>query len=202
MYYINKKEINSLYQTASKGCKKASEDILMHFIPLIQNMSSKIWYLLHDETSFEQECYQKILLAIDRYNVGVGRQSFADYAMWRIHEVKRDHLKRRRREQPLYIEARAREDGLSGVSTVFELRDSTVAIEQDFVFNEKITLMAEGDFRKTIALKAWSGGFYDTKDISTFMAERFGGKVESHRKLITRFKLRLRREHSPQSLSS
>lgn len=72
-------------------------------------------------------------------------------------------------------------DVLADVEELVEYRES----ERDI--NGKIARLATSD-RDKVILKAWSDGYYETKDVARILANTFGGNQESHVRYINRFK--------------
>jgi hypothetical protein len=181
-------QLNSLAVKAANGCRESSEAIMKYFIPIVQRMSSQIWYMLLDESSFEQECYRKIARAATKYDPTRGR-TFRNYIYYKIHGIRSTHLKRRSKSRTnlTSIEALASRDD-EGNDKPYEVLDNLAVVDDALLVNEKIALLAEDDSRKLAILNAWSNGEYNDSDTASFLAKRYGGNSESHRKFINRFR--------------
>lgn len=183
---MDKEKLNTLAVKSASGCQKSTDAILQHFIPIVRRMSQSIWYLLIDETSFEHECYYRIKLAARKYDP-LGGRSFSNYVVYNLTLVRKMHLKRREigRDKLTSIEALASRDD---DATPYEVIDNLAVIDDRYLVNEKIALLAEDDSRKLAILNAWSNGEYNDSDTASFLAKRCGGNSESHRKFINRFR--------------
>lgn len=189
---MSTEQLNNLAKLALLGCDKSRDSLLLYFKPIIQRMSDEIWYLLRDETAFEQACYRKILNATTKFDPKAGR-SFRNYVLHKLNGVRNKYLtttkylaKAKRYDQNVVsIEALAsRDDG-----TPHEVVDGLAVIDDGIIVNEKIALLAEDDSRKLAILNAWSNGEYNDSETASFLAKRYGGNSESHRKFINRFRV-------------
>ncbi|UMR34003.1 hypothetical protein MJ749_15005 [Paenibacillus polymyxa] len=72
--------------------------------------------------------------------------------------------------------------------TEYELKDDLAIVDGNIMLNERITGLAAGDPRKVTILKTWTEPDYCESDTALLLAKQFGGKSESHRKAITRFR--------------
>ncbi|WP_427110882.1 hypothetical protein [Lysinibacillus xylanilyticus] len=70
-------------------------------------------------------------------------------------------------------------------------RGGETALE-NISLNEKIARLASDD-RELVTLNAWANGFNDTQ-VSETLASRFGGKCDSHRKFVQRFRAKCQRK--------
>jgi hypothetical protein len=181
-------QLNSLAVKAANGCCTSSEAILTYFIPIVQRMSSQVWYMFLDESSFEHECYRKITRAATKYDPTRGR-TFRNFVLHKLQGVRSTHLKRRSKSRTnlTSIEALASRDD-EGNDTPYDVIDNLAVIDDGLLVNEKIALLAEDDSRKLAILNAWSNGEYNDSDTASFLAKRYGGNSESHRKFINRFR--------------
>lgn len=69
-----------------------------------------------------------------------------------------------------------------------EFSDDLAVVDDALLVKEKIALLAKGDLKKRAILIAWSDGFYNDSALSELLAQLFGGKPESHRQAIKRFR--------------
>ncbi|MCY7954734.1 hypothetical protein MOB72_08200 [Bacillus licheniformis] len=151
-------------------------------IPFVLNESRKIAHKVVDVTSFEQECYHYIGAALDRYKDN-GREKKA-LIQRIIREVRNRFLDRRKVKESISIESMYEND------SVWEPEDVLANVEGEVLLKEKIALLAQDDPRKRTILEAWIRGCTNDSDISTLLAQRFGGNAKCHRIFIQRFRSR------------
>lgn len=81
-----------------------------------------------------------------------------------------------------------------GESLEFEPEDLLAQVSETVIenisLNEEIARLAADD-RERFTLNAWANGLSDTQ-VSETLARQFGGKCESHRKFVQRFKAKCR----------
>ncbi|MGE9877916.1 hypothetical protein [Bacillus velezensis] len=155
-------------------------------IPYVLRESDRIAHLIPDLTSFEQECYQAIGRALERY-LDNGREKKA-LIQRTIRQVKARVLRNRRSRDEIAIEA-INEEG-----TVWEPEDTLASVEGTVLLKEKVALLAQDDERKKLILDTWIRGCTNDTEVSTLLAQRFGGNAPSHRKFIQRFRSNCQRE--------
>ncbi|MDR4959643.1 hypothetical protein [Bacillus sonorensis] len=149
-------------------------------IPYVLRESNRIAHLIPDFTSFEQECYQAIGYALERY-LENGREKKA-LIQKTIRQVKARVLRNRRSRKELSI------DAINEEETVWEPEDVSANVVGEVLLKEKIALLAQDDPRKKTILAIWNRGCTNDSEISSLLAKRFGGNPESHRKFIQRFR--------------
>ncbi|MED1742042.1 hypothetical protein P4U97_21530 [Bacillus swezeyi] len=150
-------------------------------VPFVIKESSKIAHLIPDFTSFEQECYQEIGRALERHRSnGRDKKALIRFA---IREVKYRVLKNRKLRSDSYFEQHTEGE------RVWEPVDVLADVEGEVLLKEKIALLAQDDPRKKTILAIWNRGCTNDSEISSLLAERFGGNPESHRKFIRRFRV-------------
>jgi hypothetical protein len=188
---MSNEQLNKLVADTLLGCTESRDLLFLYFQPFIQRMSNEIWYLLRDETSFEQACYRKVVNAANSFDPMAGR-SFRNYVIHKLNGVRNKYLTNTKylikakthSKNVVSIEALAsRDDG-----TPYEVIDDLAVVDDGLIVNEKIALLAEDDSRKLAILNAWSNGEYNDSDTALFLAKRCGGNSESHRKFINRFR--------------
>ena len=168
---MNTKKFNRLQRAAENGA-----------IPYVEWESRRIAHLIRDMTAFEYRCYEKIGKALEIFSDN-GRDKRA--LIQRIIKQEKDHfLKNYNLRNDIAIESVNEED------TVWEPKDVLVDVEGDVLLKEKVALLAQDDPRKRTILEAWIRGCTNDTDISTLLAQRFGGNAKCHRIFIQRFRSR------------
>ncbi|MGN7387769.1 hypothetical protein [Sporosarcina sp. SAFN-015] len=161
-------------------------------VSLVEKASAEIWYKLPDATSFEHTCYVSIGKEIVEKEI----KSVAAIARYCINRAAARHLKRSKYEAPTSFRDLAISKGNDEESAEYEAEDVLANVENALVMKETqketISLLAQGDRRRNLVLNAWANGFTDSREISSILADTLGGKSESHRKFITRFKTECR----------
>lgn len=151
-------------------------------VPYVTRESNKIAHIIPDLTSFEHECYQAIGYALERY-LDNGREKKA-LIQKTIRQVKARVLRTRRSRNELAI------DSIGEERMTWEPKDVLADVEGEVLLKEKIALLAQDDPRKRTILEAWIRGCTNDSDISTLLAQRFGGNARCHRIFIQRFRSR------------
>lgn len=148
--------------------------------------SERIAHLITDMTSFEQRCYEKIGKALEKF-ADNGRQKKA--LIQRIIKQERSYfLKEHSLRDEVAIEA------INEEATVWEPEDTLASVEGEVLLKEKAALLAQDDPRKTLILDTWIRGCTNDTEISTLLAQRFGGNARSHCRFIQRFRSNCQRE--------
>ncbi|MCY9372664.1 hypothetical protein [Bacillus haynesii] len=150
-------------------------------IPFVVREAEKLARVVPDFTSFEQECYQAIGRTLENLSDN-GREKKA-LIQRLIQETRHRFLKKLIKREMSSLE------GLSEGETPWEPRDVLADVEGEVLLKEKIALLAQDDPRKKTILEIWNRGCTNDSEISSLLAERFGGNPESHRKFIQRFRV-------------
>jgi hypothetical protein len=181
---------------AKGGCTESMWEIKSYFWKDISELSERYASLIVSQSSFENNCYSRIELAVRKFEPSRG--SFIRYVRFWFFELAKVHIVRgKNRRRMLSLDALSEEDtGYEGSSRRYELQDDLAIIDADFLANEKVASLAGDDIRKLSILNAWKDGYFNDSETASFLAERHGGNTESHRKFITRF-----RTHCQQTLS-
>jgi hypothetical protein len=193
MFMMNDSQLNTLALQAKEGCKSSKEALLRWFIPKVTNISREIWYLINDECAFENDCYGRFDTAIKRFNPNQGNFSYLVYLSLRQCRNKyvTDPKRKSQRSKLSYLEELAPKDD-SGAARVNEPEDVLADVEgsvlDKYSIKEKIALLAKGDPKKVTILKAWVNGYDNDSEIAQLLAQLYGGKSESHRQTIKRFR--------------
>lgn len=174
---VTKKQINKLANKARGGCVESRDEILSFFTPIIMRESMKLRNIVDDESRFEWCCYREILRMINCYDENV--KSFYNVVYKRIKTISSRNFKRHKINRSL----------ISSIDIIgFDKSDVLADVESEFFAREKVANLAGSDLRKKIILNAWMDGCTCTKEISGLLADKLGGKQETHRKFILRFK--------------
>ncbi|EME76183.1 hypothetical protein OZL92_20745 [Bacillus sonorensis] len=168
---MNTKKFNRMRRAVENGA-----------IPYVEWESRRIAHLIKDMTAFEQRCYEKIGKAIEIFS-GNGRDKRA-LIQYIIKQERNHFLKKHKLRNDVAIEY-INEEG-----TVWEPEDVSTNVVGEVLLKEKVALLAQGDPRKRVILEAWIRGCTNDTDISTLLAQRFGGNARSHCRFIQRFRSR------------
>ncbi|WP_337102388.1 hypothetical protein [Paenibacillus sp. YIM B09110] len=186
---MNNEQLNILAVKAREGSEVSYHEILQHFLPKIYRMSQNIWHSVVNETHFEQSCLVGIQDAIKRFDPEKG--AFSTQVNYRFRQAlwrSTTRLKKRRRGYEIDSLDVSSSDVEDERSNNYEVEDNLAVIDDSILVHEKIALLAEDDSRKLAILNAWSNGEYNDSDTASFLAKRYGGNSESHRKFINRFR--------------
>jgi hypothetical protein len=177
---LNKVLVNELAADYRNGNELALDEIFRKLNPLIENASRIIEKVSDDPTKFDCRVLLKIKKAIDDPNI----KDLAGYVKTIIGNEKSDFLTRRKRKREDISMTKFEGDGDEDLGYQFE---STSNTEHDIEFKERVTELAQGDPIKETILLQWSRGA-ENKSISELLAQLYGGKAETHRKTVQRFK--------------
>ncbi|WP_178023061.1 helix-turn-helix domain-containing protein [uncultured Paenibacillus sp.] len=176
-------QLNKAVIKAKNGDGEAMWSIIAHFQDYIHKLSDRNRNLVKSQEDFEDQCFKRVEEAVHSYDPKRG--SFTSHVEAKLHErlnrCKKRNIKKNGSVEVVSITSR------DGVDIDFE--DDLAIVDGNRIFaNEKIAFLAEGDPLKLAILKAWSDGVFRPKDVTILLAQNFGGKSESHRKQITRFR--------------
>ena len=152
-------------------------------VDLVQRASDKIWHSLPDVTSFEHTCYTNIGRELLKGEV----KSLNSMAKYYISRAMARHLKRTKYVRPDTFSEIANEINDEEEMT-FEPTDVLANVEDEVLTKEMTALLAQDDQRKLVILGSWTIGNDNNTEISRLLAQSVGGKIESHRKFIQRFR--------------
>lgn len=184
------KKLNSLVERYREGDEVALDSLCKMFLPLIQLQSELIWYEIERQTEFECRCLLRIKRALERFDPKKGNVS--SLIMNVIQREKNDFLKRRKRK----LNTSSMDEPIKqkdGSETFIEVPDVLADVEnkiiEDEYIKEKVALLAKGDQRKMVILKAWIDGEFNDTKLAKDLANLFPDVKESgHRRAIQRFR--------------
>lgn len=177
--------LDKLACLAKAGCKESKEKILNKYLPLINRYCQVNWYRVNNEGSLTAHLISKLEHAIRVFDENKG--SFERLVTQSLNEGLRRFVKRRKYNR----------DDLRSISYQFSdsedsleetYKDVLANVEDDVVIKEIAALLAKGDRRKLAIINAWLDGLGNDSKLSLLLAQQFGGKPESHRQAIKRFR--------------
>lgn len=182
---MDKAQVNSLVVEYQGGNEDRLDDIFAIVNPLIERASDEIAHLVTDVTKFDCRIVMKVRRLMKTFRED--KDDFIAIVKTLISREKADFRTRRSRtqygeEMSMEFLAEPQSD-----SPGYQFTDEQANIEDEILFNEKITLLAQGDKRRKTVLLEWSKGAND-KSISEALARQYGGTAESNRVFISRFK--------------
>lgn len=178
-----------ILEKAKGGCKDSMWKIKGEFVSLIHTLSDKNRNAIRDIAKFEEGCFRRIEYAVTTYNGSKSRFfSFVFRTLTRYLSSERERYRYYRRGFETIGMSYRNEDG---EEVEIEIVDILADVENEVLNGtevEKIALLAEGDPRRLAVLNAWKQGCYNDSDLALLLAKQHGGKSESHRKFISRFR--------------
>lgn len=181
-------KLNSLALASKSGSEQASWELIHYFSKLIYRLSDASRNEL-DQARFEDACFKSVIKAA--LNFDPRRASFRTLATKSIYRELSKHKKR--------FESKARYKVHSdyyktdGGDCVYFQHADEVNVEDDVILRlyvrDKVARLAAGDPRNSTILTAWSKGLYCDTELAARLSDLFGGKSESHRKKIQRFRI-------------
>lgn len=159
-------------------------------VKLVQKTSQRLWHRVKDETVFEYACYREVGKVLLKEDV----RSVAGIAKRIVSRIERWFLKNRQKDYIPSLESLAVQDD-NGDEHILEIADDSSNTEDLIERKDVANLLAEGSDKKRMIVDLWLLGCNDS-EISEVLAETFGGKKESHRKAVQRFKRECREKLS------
>lgn len=183
--------MNILVERYKAGDTSALASLFETFAPVIEKHSEQIWHKVESQTEFECRCLRQIEKALANFDTKRGKLRTLIVGV--ILKEKADFLSRRKRkldietlDKPLYIDK-------DGSEVEFEVEDVLANVEAEVIeretVNEKAALLAKGDSRRLAILTAWSNGEFNDLELARALACSFGGKIDTHRTFIKRFRI-------------
>ena len=186
---MNKQRLNGLVLAYQNGDNMALTELFTAVNPLIERASLEVEPFIEDFTKFDCRVVREVKRQIDSFEYG--KHDFVATVKTIISQSKSRFIRRNSRKSEGYVSMTALEGtGDEDLGYQFRSNEST---EHDVLFKERVTLLAQGNPKKQTILLQWSKGTED-KAISELLAQLYGGKAESHRKFIQRFKTECRNQ--------
>lgn len=157
----------------------------------IEREVMKLGMLITDSTQLEERIHQKIGTYLEG---NPERVSNRRYIIQMVRREIDDGLKERRfkTEKAIHISGIEMFDS-DGQAVEFEPKDNLAVVGSDMLeIRETINLLAKGDRRKKLILNEWMQGNTNDSDISRTLARELGGKVNTYRISIQRFRIECR----------
>lgn len=183
----NDQQLNSLAILAHNGCRESMWEIKSKFLKFIHTLSDSCRNDISSQSDFEEECFKIVEETVKSFDAASG-----DFAQLLVQNIKRrlgrsrtrfKQCKKRDKPGPMPIIS----DGEDG-NEPFDIKDDLAIIDERLLLNEKITGLAAGDLRKLAILNSWLDPYYNDSTTAASLARSVGGKPESHRKFIGRFR--------------
>lgn len=184
---MDKAQLNNLALAAQNGDQDAMWLIKYHFQEYIAKTSDINRNKLTNQEAFEEQCYKLVESTVKRFNPNLGSLDWL---------VKTSIIRRLSRSTNRFGK-KTKGAIITRLPTLVDdegheedaLKDDLAIIDSNFLFKERITGLAAGDSVRLAILNAWSEATR-TNDLETakMLAHRYGGKPESHRKAIIRFR--------------
>ncbi|MEI2280741.1 hypothetical protein [Paenibacillus polysaccharolyticus] len=184
---LNKQQLNNLAVKAKNGDLVAMWEVKFHFQKMIHQLSEYNRNRLN-QADFEDECFKIIEEIVMRYEIDKGDlpQLVVNFIKRRVGRTTKRYEKKTKSEN--YVTVSMIQSETAEGYTEFEIQDDLAIVDKDLMYNERITGLAAGDSKKLAILKAWSEPGHSVTATAKELALLFGGKAESHRKSITRFR--------------
>lgn len=182
-------KLNSLAIKARSGDADSLWQIKSMFLGFIHALSEENRNRLPSQAEFEEECFSIIDETVRYYNEAQG-----NFSQLLVRSIKRrlGRSKERWREKTRRVEIVPIRQSSFEEDEVFsqaDVKDDLAVVDASrIIVKEKIAFLAEGDPLKVAILNAWVSGELNNSAISVLLAQNFGGKAESHRRQITRFR--------------
>jgi hypothetical protein len=184
---LNKEKLNSLAEKARAGCQDSMWMIKWHFSSIVYEISERNRNKLRNTANFEEGCFQRIETAVLLLNSDKSSlETIVDRSIKRYLERETKKYKKQCRGVAIDYQFYRRDD--EGNEVFPEIDDKLALVEENLLFKEKIAPLAGGDPKKVMILNQWTRGNLIDSSIATLLAQQYGGKAESYRRYVTRFK--------------
>lgn len=182
-------KLNNLGHRARNGDTGARWEVKAYFQRFIHQLSEANRNRVRNQADFEEECYKIIDATIDRFDKELGnlRQLVVNFLKRRLGRTTRRHEERLKKYGVSLITMQYTEPD-DDTPLEYEVPDDLAIIDRDLELKEKIAFLAEGDPRKMAILNAWTYKQFSDSSTAVLLAQSYGGKAESHRKYVSRFK--------------
>jgi len=185
---------------SAKTCEKSLWEVISQYTDLIYKMSERNRNRISSQESFEQECFKQISLTVMAFDNSLGG-NVGRFILRRLGRTLQKHRTRfLKRQRGVVIGSMGERVNEHGDKEEIEPIDVLANVEADVLNNEhlqyvheSVTRLASDDTRRLEVLNAWYQGYTSVSEISTLLAQRLGGEVESHRRAVTRFRTRCRK---------
>ncbi|MNV07205.1 hypothetical protein D3C71_976250 [compost metagenome] len=193
---MNKLKLNNLAVLAQAGDTEAMWGLKGYFQPVILHLSDTNRNLIASQERFENECYKIVEESVERFN-----QSLGDIGQLVVHSIIRRLGRTKKRHQKTLaiqgititpIESMLQRSDDDSDLREYQIVDCLATVDGDYLLKEKIASLAGSDSRKLAILNTWISSDITDTQTADLLAQTYGGKAESHRKFITRFKSQCR----------
>lgn len=180
---VSREVINEWVRDYKNGNEGAIDGIFEAVRPIIEESSRELEPYVTVFTKFDCSVIKKLRRLAKTFNEG--EHDFMSAAKAIILREKADFFKRRSD-----IDSEISKELLEGEDEEelgYQFEDVSADVEAEVLYKEKVDLLAQDDERKKVVLEHWTKGASDSS-ISELLAQLFGGKSESHRKFVRRFR--------------
>ena len=172
--------VNELVVNLRGGNELSFNEIFTIMYAHIEVVSRIVAKKHDDATKFEA----RVLARMDKALADPRVNDFHGYVKAIINNEKADFVNRRKRQREDISMSAFESDNEDDTGFQFV---SKTDVEAEVLYQERVTLLAQGNPKKEVILLNWTVGATDSA-ISEMLAHQFGGKAESHRKFIQRFR--------------
>lgn len=187
---MDNEQLNSLAIKAKNGDWLSMWQLKGYFHSYIAQLSDTSRNHISSQEKFEDECFKLIEETVSRFDSSRGnfRQLVVNSFKRRLGRMRSRYREKLERYDVEFVPLRCRtstdEDGFQE----YDVEDRLAAVEAKILLNEKIASLAGSDPRKMAILNTWATSTITDTLTADLLAQAYGGKAESHRKFVTRFK--------------
>lgn len=189
---MNNQKLNSLAVSAGSGDIPALWELKAYFHPFIVDLSESNRNSIASQEKFEDECMKIIDDLVTRFDPRVGnfRQLTVNFIKRRLGRcvARQKNAREKHKVYGSILSLDAPVETKDGRLADIDIEDRLATVESNLLLNEKIASLAGSDSRKLAILNLWTQPNITDSYIAHLLAQMFGGKVESHRKSVHRFK--------------
>lgn len=153
-------------------------------VEIVERIGNTIWHKIPDLTSFEHTCFVEIGKELEKGDV----KSIEGLASYIVNRTAARHVNRSRYESPTIFSAMSSDIKNEGEDIEYEPEDVLANVEKEVLMKEMTDLLAQGDHRKKVIFGQWLNGASNYAEIARLLAQTLGGKEDTHRKAINRFR--------------
>ncbi|WP_149093372.1 hypothetical protein [Paenibacillus terrae] len=181
------RQLNSIILAAQNGCVASMWEVKYRFSHLVHTLSEDNRNHIKCQHEFEDECFKVIEETVALFEPSKGDFPQLLYRCLTRRLARAKERYKNRTSGFTVVLLPTIKDESDGYVEV-EIIDDLAIVDKNISLNERITGLAAGDPRKVTILKSWTEPDYCESDTALLLAKQFGGKSETHRKAITRFR--------------
>lgn len=186
---VDNTQLNSLAVLAGNGDDEAMWMVKAHFQSWIHTLSDQNRNRISSQSKFEEECWKIIEGTTKKFDPNLGNfsQLVVNFVKRRLGRTTKRH-KEITEKYGVFTTSLDVQISTDDGFIEYEVEDRLATVDDRLLLDEKIASLAGSDPRKMAILNTWKQSNITDTLTADLLAQSYGGKAESHRKFVTRFK--------------